>query len=74
MFLFGSAILHANNSLKNVSSEFVLFCKKAAPLHLNQAVPQLVLSALILALLTKLHALVVWFRIQSQNVTLNLGQ
>jgi len=47
MFLFGSAILHANNSLKNVSSEFVLFCKKAVPLHFIQATPQLVLSALI---------------------------
>jgi len=47
MFLFGSAILHANNPLENVSSEFVLFCKKAAPLHFIQATPQLVLSALI---------------------------
>ena len=47
MFLFGSAILHANNPLKNVSSEFVLVCKKAAPLHFIQATPQLVLSALI---------------------------
>jgi len=47
MFLFGSAILHANNPLKNVSSEFVLLCKKPAPLHFIQATPQLVLSALI---------------------------
>ena len=47
MFLFGSAILHANNPLKNVLSEFVLLCKKAAPLHFIQATPQLVLSALI---------------------------
>ena len=47
MFLFGSAILHANNPLKNVSSEFVLVCKKAAPFHFIQATPQLVLSALI---------------------------
>jgi len=46
MFLFGSAILHANNPLKIVSSEFVLVCKKAAPLHFIQAAPQLVLSAL----------------------------
>jgi len=47
MFLFGSAILHANNLIKNVLSEFVLLCKKAAPLHFIQATPQLVLSALI---------------------------
>jgi len=47
MFLFRSAILHANNPLKNDSSEFVLLCKKAAPLHFIQATPQLVLSALI---------------------------
>jgi len=47
MFLFGSAILHANNPLKNVSSEFVLVCKKAAPLHFIQATLQLVLSGLI---------------------------
>ena len=47
MFLFGSTILHANNPLKNVSSEFVLLCKKAAPLHFIQATPQLVLSPLI---------------------------
>ena len=47
MFLFGSAILHAYNPLKNVSSEFVLLCKKAAPLHFIQAIPQLVLSALV---------------------------
>jgi len=47
MFLFGSAILHANNPLKNVSSEFVLLCKKAAPLHFIQATSQLVLYALI---------------------------
>jgi len=47
MFLFGSAILHANNNFKNVSSEFVLLCKKAAPFHFIQATPQLVLSALI---------------------------
>ena len=47
MFLFGSAILHANNPLKNVSSEFVLLRKKAAPLHFIQAAPRLVLSALI---------------------------
>jgi len=46
MFLFGSAILHANNPLKIASSEFVLVCKKAAPLHFIQAAPQLVLSAL----------------------------
>jgi len=45
MFLFGSAILRANNPLKNVLSEFVLLCKKAAPLHLIQARPQFVLSA-----------------------------
>ena len=47
MFLFGSAILHANNPLKNVLSEFVLLCKKAAPLHFIQATPQPVLLALI---------------------------
>jgi len=47
MFLFGSAILHANNPLKNVSSEFVLICKKAAPFRFIQPAPQLVLSALI---------------------------
>jgi len=47
MFLFISAILHANNPLKNDSSEFVLLCKKAASLHFIQARPQLVLSALI---------------------------
>jgi len=47
MFLFGSAILHANNPLKIVSSEFVLLCKRAASLHFIQATPQLVLSALI---------------------------
>ena len=41
------AILHANNPLKNVSSKFVLLCKKAAPLHFIQATPQLVLSALL---------------------------
>jgi len=33
--------------LSNVSSEFVLLCKKAAPLLCIQATPQLVLSALI---------------------------
>jgi len=47
MFLFGSAILHANNPLKNVSSETVLLWKKAAPLHCIHAAPQLVLPALI---------------------------
>jgi len=47
MFLFGSAILHANNPLKNVSSEIVLLRKKPAPFHFIQATPQLVLSALI---------------------------
>jgi len=47
MCLFGSAILHANNPLKNVSSEFLLHCKKAAPFDFIQATPQLVLSALI---------------------------
>jgi len=47
MFLFGSAILHANNLLKNVPSQFVLLSKKAGPLHFIQATPQLVLSALI---------------------------
>jgi len=46
-FAFGSAILHANNPLKNVSSEFVLVCKKAGPFHVIQATPQLVLSSLI---------------------------
>jgi len=35
MSLFGSAILHANNPLKNVSSEFVLLCKKATPWHFS---------------------------------------
>jgi len=48
MFLFGSAILYANNPLKDVSSEFVLLCKKAAPFHFIQATPQLVLSAFML--------------------------
>jgi len=47
MLLLGSAMLHAKNPLKNVSSEFVLLCKKAAPLHFIQATPQLVLSALV---------------------------
>jgi len=47
MFIFGSEILHANNPLKNVPSEFVLLCKKAAPFHFIQATLQLVLSALI---------------------------
>jgi len=47
MFLLLSAIFRANNPLKNVSSEFLLFCKKAVPLHFIQAAPQLVLSALI---------------------------
>ena len=47
MFLFGLAILHANNPLKNVSPEFVLLRKKAAPFHFIKATPQLVLSALI---------------------------
>jgi len=47
MFLFVSAKLHANNPLKNVSSEFVLLCWKAAPLHFIQATPQLVLFVLI---------------------------
>ena len=47
IFLFVSAILHANNPLKNALSEFVLVCQKAAPLHFIQAAPQLVLSALI---------------------------
>ena len=47
MFLFGSAILHANSPLKNVWSEFVLLCKKAAPFHFIQARSRLVLSALI---------------------------
>ena len=35
------------NPLKKVSSEFVLLCKKAAPLHFIQATPRLLLSALI---------------------------
>ena len=47
MFLFGSAILHANNPLKNGSSEFVLLCKKIAPFHFIQATPQLVLSSFV---------------------------
>jgi len=47
LFLFGSARLHANNPLKNVSPEILLICKKAAPLHFIQATPHLVLSALI---------------------------
>ena len=47
IFLFGSAILHANNPLRNVSSEFVLLCKEAAPFYSIQATPRLVLSALI---------------------------
>ena len=47
MLLFGSAILHANNPLKNVSSKFLLLCKKAAPLHFIQPTPQHVLSALV---------------------------
>jgi len=73
MFLLVSAILHANNHLKNVSSEFVLFFKKAAPLHFIQATPQLVLSALIgnfannVACFSRIVS-------QSQKVTLNLGQ
>jgi len=46
IFLFGLAILHANNPLKNISSDFVLLCKKAAPLHFIRATPRLVLSAL----------------------------
>jgi len=75
MFLFGSAILHANNPLKNVSSEFVLLCKKAAPFHFIQAIPRLVSSALIGNFANKFqHALVVQFRIQLQEVTANLGQ
>jgi len=47
MFLFGLVILYATNPLKNVSSEFVLPCKKAAPFHFIQGTPQLVLPALI---------------------------
>ena len=47
MFQFGSAILHANNPLKNVSSEFVLLCKNAGPFHFIQSTPQLVLFTLI---------------------------
>jgi len=47
MFAFGSAIFHASNPLKNVSSEFVLLCKKAAPFHFIQAAPRLVLPVLI---------------------------
>ena len=47
MFLFGSAILHANNPLKSVLSEFVFHCKKAGALDFIQAARQLVLSALI---------------------------
>jgi len=43
MFLFGSAILHAKNPLKNVSSEFIILCKKSAPFHFIQAKPELVL-------------------------------
>jgi len=35
MFVFGSAILHANNPLKNVSSQFLLLCKTAAQFHLG---------------------------------------
>jgi len=57
MFLFGSAILHANNPLKNVSSKFILLCKKAAPLYFIQATPRLMLSALIGNFANK----VVWF-------------
>ena len=73
MFVFGSAILHANNPLKDVSSEFVLVCKKAAPLHFIQATPQLVLPALISNFAYK----VACFRrivFASQKETLNLGQ
>jgi len=47
MFRSGSTKLHANNPLKNISSEFVLLSKKAAALHFIQVTPQLVLSALI---------------------------
>ena len=46
MFQFGSPILHANNPLKNVSTEFVLLCKNAGPFHFIQPTPQLVLSIL----------------------------
>ena len=72
MFPFGSAIPHANNPLKNVSSEFVLLCKKAAPFHFIQASPQLVLSALI----GKFANNVACFSriVQSQKVPLNFGQ
>jgi len=47
MFQLGSPILQANNPLKNVSSEFVLLCKKAGPFHFIQSTPQLLLSTLI---------------------------
>ena len=47
MFIFGSEILHGNNPLKTVPSEFVLLCKEPTPLHFIQAALQLVLSALI---------------------------
>jgi len=47
MFLFGWAILHANNPFKTVSSQLVLLCKKPAPFHFIQATHQLLLSALI---------------------------
>jgi len=44
-FLFGSPILHTNDPLKNVSSEFEL-CKKTEPLHLIKAAHRVVLSTI----------------------------
>jgi len=74
MFLFGSGILHANNPLKNVSSEFVLLCKKAAPLHFIQVTPHLVLSALIGNFANKVACFSRIVSHPSQKVMLNLGQ
>ena len=45
-FLFGSTILHANNHLKHVASEFELLCNKPEPLHFIHAVPGVVLSTI----------------------------
>jgi len=42
----GSAMLHANNPLKDVSSEFQLLYMKAEPLHFIQAATRVVFSTI----------------------------
>ena len=74
MFLFRSAIFPAINPLKNVSSEFLVLCKKAAPFHFIDSTPQLVLSALIGNFANNVECFSRIVSHPNRKVTLNLGQ